>query len=298
MTKDLVFFKKEGEEGIALTSTSANHIANLAKEYIQDVESKLNNIKFYNISLSLVGNYNSNPIQVGNNSETLEQLQPMLEQVAQAKSLIAWLREAIKAKANILSEINNYSPDKWGEENNVVRPVYPNVGNTLSEEEYYNSLSVKERNRYYQLETEAAVIGSYIHLNGKLATARKKLKDVIQHPNEVDGKGRDALIYTNTPTVTVEEVDNVFFELQKKHREIQAQLNSMKHSCEQAINESASKVSTEFHIAMQNYQAEFAIFHNSFKTWKDEKTKEYSKLKIVIPDSLLGIYNVINSLGK
>ena len=28
MQKDLVFFKKEGEEGVALTSTSANHIAN------------------------------------------------------------------------------------------------------------------------------------------------------------------------------------------------------------------------------------------------------------------------------
>lgn len=30
MQKDLVFFKKEGEEGVALTSTSANHIANMA----------------------------------------------------------------------------------------------------------------------------------------------------------------------------------------------------------------------------------------------------------------------------
>ena len=29
MQKDLVFFKKEGEEGVALTSTSANHIANM-----------------------------------------------------------------------------------------------------------------------------------------------------------------------------------------------------------------------------------------------------------------------------
>ena len=27
MQKDSVFFKKEGEEGVALTSTSANHIA-------------------------------------------------------------------------------------------------------------------------------------------------------------------------------------------------------------------------------------------------------------------------------
>ena len=42
MQKDLVFFKKEDEEGVALTSTSANHIANLAKEYIQGVEAQLN----------------------------------------------------------------------------------------------------------------------------------------------------------------------------------------------------------------------------------------------------------------
>lgn len=37
MQKDLVFFKKEGEEGVALTSTSANHIANMAKEYIYGI---------------------------------------------------------------------------------------------------------------------------------------------------------------------------------------------------------------------------------------------------------------------
>ena len=42
MQRDLVFFKKEGEEGVALTSTSANHIANLAKEYIQGVETQVN----------------------------------------------------------------------------------------------------------------------------------------------------------------------------------------------------------------------------------------------------------------
>lgn len=53
MEKDLIFFKKEGEEGVALTSTSANHIANLAKEYIQGVEMQLNNISFYNTEIAL-----------------------------------------------------------------------------------------------------------------------------------------------------------------------------------------------------------------------------------------------------
>lgn len=94
------------------------------------------------------------------------------------------------------------------------------------------------------------------------------------------------------------KVDNVFFELQKKHREVQAQLNAMKYSCEQAINESTNKVNTEYMAASQKYQAELRDVLGAFKTWKDAKSQEYSKLKIVVPNSLLGIYNTINSLGK
>lgn len=48
------------------------------------------------------------------------------------------------------------------------------------------------------------------------------------------------------------------------------------------------------HIA--NLAKEYIL--GAFKTWKDEKSQEYSKLKIVVPNSLLGIYNTINSLGK
>lgn len=299
MQKDLVFFKKEGEEGVALTSTSANHIANLAKEYIQGVETQLNNVCFFNVEVALVGSTSKNIIQTGRTSEVLAKLQSMLEGVAQAKSLIAWLREGIKAKENLLMKgLLNISFEDWCEEYEVVKPVAPNRGHVLTEAEYYASLPIKERNRYYQLETEAAVLGKYIHPDGHLSNARKELKDKLQHPHEVDGKGRDALIYTYTPTVFIVEVDNVFFELQKKHREIQAQLNAMKYSCEQAINESINKVNTEYMAASQKYQAELEGVLGAFKTWKDEKSQEYSKLKIVIPNSLLGIYNTINSLGK
>ena len=42
MEKDLVFF---GEQG--LTSTSANHIANLAKEYVAGLEESIDG-KYYN----------------------------------------------------------------------------------------------------------------------------------------------------------------------------------------------------------------------------------------------------------
>lgn len=298
MQKDLVFFKKEGEEGVALTSTSANHIANLAKEYIQGVETQLNNVCFFNAEVSLVGSTGASIIQTGGTSEVLNNLQSLLEGVAQAKSLIAWLREGIKAKENLMKDLQNIGLEGWCNENGLAYPEAPSRGHVLTETEYYASLPIKERNRYYQLETEAAVFGKYIHPNGHLSDARKELKDKLQHPHEVDGKGRDALIYTYTPTVNVAEVDNVFFELQKKHREVQAQLNAMKYSCEQAINESTSKVNSEYMVASQKYQARLKEILGAFKTWNDEKSQEYSKLKIVIPNSLLGIYNTINSLGK
>lgn len=299
MQKDLVFFKKEGEEGVALTSTSANHIANLAKEYIQGVETQLNNICFFNTEVALVGSVGgASTIQIGETSEVLNYLQPMLEAVAHAKSLIAWLREGIKAKENLIKDLQNIGLEDWCIENGLTYPEAPNRGHVLTEVEYYASLPIKERNRYYQLETEAAVLGKYIHPDGHLSDARKELKDKLQHPHKVDGKGRDALIYTYTPTVDVAGVDNIFFELQKKHREIQAQLNAMKYSCEQAINESTSKVNSEYMVASQKYQAELKDIFAAFKTWNDEKSQEYSKLKIVIPHSLMGIYNTINGLGK
>lgn len=299
MQKDLVFFKKEDEEGVALTSTSANHIANLAKEYIQGVEAQLNNISFFNVEVTLVGSTGgTSTIQTGESSEALDNLQSLLEGVARAKSLIAWLREGIKAKENLMKDLQTISLEDWCKENGLTRPKTPNYGHVLTEVEYYASLPIKERSRYYQLETEAAVLGKYIHPDGHLSDARKELKDKIYHPHKVDGKGRDALIYTYTPTTSIAIVDNVFYELQKKHREIQAQLNAMKYSCEQAINKSTNKVNTEYMAASQKYQAELKGILGAFKTWKDEKSQEYSKLKIIVPNFLLGIYNTINSLGK
>ncbi len=172
MQKDLVFFKKEGEEGVALTSTSANHIANLAKEYIQGVETQLNNICFFNAEVALVGSTGTSIIQTGETSEVLNNLQSLLEGVAQAKSLIAWLREGIKAKESLVKGLQTISLEDWCKENGIAKPEAPCYGLVLTEIEYYASLPIKERNRYYQLETEAAVLGKYIHPDGHLSDAR------------------------------------------------------------------------------------------------------------------------------
>ena len=297
--KDMVFFADDNTEGIKLSSTNSNYIANLAKEYIQSTEAHLNNVHFLDINVEVIGRANkASIIQRGETLETLNSLQSLLKRVAQAKSLIAWLREGIKAKNRLIEHLNTISFEDWCKENKIVSPEIPHPGHILTKEEYYASLPIKERNRYYQLETEAAVLGKYIHPDGHLSNARKELKDRICHPNRLESSGADALIYTYTPTVSEASIDEAFYNLQNEHREIQAQLNAMKSVCEHAINESANKVNTEFITDSQKYQAELEKHLAAFKAWKGKKIQEYSKLKIVIPHSLMDIYNTINKLGK
>lgn len=296
--QDLVFFKKEGEDGVALTSTSANHISNMAKEYIQSIETVLNNISFIDESMSLIGG-NNTAIHIGTGPETLNKIQEMLDNVANAKSLIAWFREAIKTKESLNKDLQNISIEEWCENySHIQMPEVPKPEKILTKEEYFASLSVKDRNRYYQLETIASVYGKYIHPDGVFADARKEVKDKIQNPHRVSGTGRDALIYHYTPSVNVDDVDKTFYELQKKHREIQAQLNSIKHECELAVNKSLNISNTNYTIAMKEYSEKYKTICQAFKTWKDSQSQIISALKIVIPNSLLGIYNIVNSLGK
>lgn len=52
MDKDLIFFSAGGR---GLTSTSANHVANMAKEMIRILEARLAAMVFYSTEVSLIG---------------------------------------------------------------------------------------------------------------------------------------------------------------------------------------------------------------------------------------------------
>ena len=92
-----VFFAENG-----LTSTSANHIANLAKEAYQNLENELNSICFYTTKVSLLGTSTKEVLHYGNQLIDVTKL----DKIAELKSLIAWLREAIKAKEQLTRNVN------------------------------------------------------------------------------------------------------------------------------------------------------------------------------------------------
>jgi hypothetical protein len=111
MDKNLVFFAENG-----LTSTSANHIANMAKESIADLERNISSINFVTKSVSLIGTDAEHVVKRGWSKDLLDTLPEKIKQITEMKSLCAWLREAIKARDNMLNDVRRMNIVKYREE--------------------------------------------------------------------------------------------------------------------------------------------------------------------------------------
>lgn len=293
MNKNKIFFGSEG-----LTSTSANHIANLAKESYQALEEKLSRIQLYNESISLLGTIGETPISKGVSETDLNCTYDMLAEIVQLKSLIAWLREAIKARKALSEELDDVELVDYCAARDIDYPMPPERERDITEDDYYASLGIRERNAYYALETKCAVIGKYIHESGPLNCARRKLAEIISNPNTIRDSGRDTTIISRTPSVSTEAVDDLFFRLQVKWREYQASLNAIKHKCDLALEEDQLRKTAEYNAAFQAYSLRREELMNEMKAWKEEQTVALQQLKIVIPDSLKPVYERVCKLGK
>ena len=288
----MFFFSENG-----LTSTSANHVANLAKEYVQNIEKDLSNTSFINTSVFIIDSNNDVIISIGKDATFLELIENKLNKISAAKSLIAWLREALKAKDKLQQELNQLSLYDWIKtEKNETVPVHPERDDYMAEDDYYASLNIKDRNRYYMLETQAAVYGKYIHPSGAFSKAREELSDKLNKPHEVKEDGRDTIIYNYNPSVEQSKVEDLFFKLQKDYRQVQAQLNGMKHECELALSENRISIDNAYKEELEKYNQTINKYNVEYNLWTKKKSQEYASLKIAIPDNLKSIYNEVNSL--
>lgn len=299
MKKDMIFFTADKQyEGLKMTSTSANTIANWTKEYYQGLEIALNSMQFFTKTVGLIGQSETSVLSEGMESLEFAQVPNAIHQIAECKSLIAWLREAIKAKENLNKEVLKLNVEDYCRAHNIEVPTMPSEPDVLTEDEYWSSKSIKERNAYYELETKAAVLGKYIHNGGSFAKAREEMRRVANKPHEIIGSGRDATIYNYSITISPSEVDDTFFALQQKHREYQASLNALKFECEKAIEESRMKANNLYSEAMMDYRTAMNLLQADTIKWKQEQQLAISELKIILPDSLKDIYNTVVALGK
>lgn len=290
MIKETIFF---GEKG--LTSTSANNVANLAKEMYRKIEFQLNNIRFINTDIQVLG---SEPARFsdGISSYDLGKIKDNIATVAKFKSLIAWLREGIKAKEDRVSLAKTYTLEDYLEEKGLEIPRKYSSKRKLSEQEYFAQMPLALRNRYFELETKVTNLGKLIHEGGAIANARNAMHDNLANRILVVENGRDTIMYTRSSSVPVEQVDSLYMELQDIHRNYQKELNSMKYQYEEYSTETEKEIAEE-NIKLVQEWTEFMDSHRAdYQKVYTEQLEEAQNLKIIIPDSLQDVYNSIKDL--
>lgn len=281
MKKDEIFFAENG-----LTTTSANHIANIAKEKYQVLMKNLTGLEFYDSKVvSLMG---SSEAFLSEGITDLSNIKKDLLDIAKLKSLIAWLREAIKAKEALRQEALSSTY-------NLVKPILPLEEDPITEEDVIGSWSIKKRNRYYYLDSVCATIGTYIHPGQPFAIARDNFTEKLSKPRATSGSGRDMVIYTYTPSVSQEEVESTFMDLQETYRNYQSELNSMKYEIEETVKASKIDCMNKNSIAYNAYSTEQQKYTNELALLREKEAVRISHLKIVIPDALQDIYNQVKA---
>lgn len=291
--KNLIFF---GDKG--LTNTSANHVANLAKEFVRGIEKELQSTSFITTSVELLSGDKQKVLSMGKPLDFIEGITGKLQQLSEAKSLIAWLREAIKARTELVEEVTDLSIAEFCRLQDISYPETPQRPHFLTEDEYYGSLDIKERNRYYYLETVAATIGQYIHPDGPFFAARSKMKEVENEPNKLTGEGVNAMLYTYQCTVPFDVVEDKYFQLQTMYREAQAELNKIKFACQSAIEDSETEANKTYQVELEKVRQQKSEIQAKYNAYISEENARIGKLKIVIPDKLKGIYEIVSNLGK
>jgi hypothetical protein len=102
MKSDNIYFGATG-----ITSASANHVANMAKESISEIVNDLDAVSFYNATVCLLSGGNPQQAAIGSRREDIDKVQASLESIGEANALIAWLREAVKARERMLQEVKD-----------------------------------------------------------------------------------------------------------------------------------------------------------------------------------------------
>ena len=278
-----------GKDG--LTITSANHLANIAKEMYEALVSKLDSLKFYSrdYMLAIAGK----TFRVENESEKSElgTLASGLKEIGALKSLIAFLREGIKAKNEMSSDaaFEEHVEEliKSGRED-LKKPV---AKKEVAFEEELSKLTAEQKARYYALEAKCATIGSFIHPEGAFAKARKDFLEHTKDPIKVMGKGQEAEINTYSSSFTAEEIDAVFFELQKEYRNYQAEFNKLKAEVDEKVAEANREIANDNLAAMK-------LWVDTRKVERTLYDTEVKALKVVIPQNLRDVYEKVNAVAN
>lgn len=292
-----VFFKNG-----FLTSTEAQNICNVANEVIAGLTESINSVQFYNTSITSIVS-SDNEVCAGKGTTDIAWIQESIVKIGQYNSLIAWLKEAIKNKNDATTELASIKIQEWSEYEEYPVPKSPSRKASVTKEDVIKNLEAGELNKYFTLQSKAAAIGKFIHETGSISRAKIMLNKVVSEPNKISGAGRDTVVYRYTPSVNVDDVDNMFLSLMSEHRNLNAQLNFIKAKATEEANKQNIANEQEYQKARTAYSKEYNDWldkiediQSRFNQYIITEKEKISKLKINVPESLIETYKSIKAL--
>lgn len=288
-----------GENG--LTSTSANHYANLAREQARANINFLSNLQFYTESISVIGDTAGGVIREGATTASLPEIKAKVQQLGELNALIAFFNEAIKEKERLSKVAADWQDeqmrDEFNRRHNELAERKPRRANYLTEDDVKNAWTVGEQEKYLTLQAQAAAIGKLIHEDGALSRARIDLMQKISAPRSVDVNGRDTIIHSYAPTVEQSEVDGLYFDLQSQHRSLQAELNGIKKKIQDSLEANKIEADAAYRAELVKWNDEVrALDRELSEAYEDERAERMRRqqyaaaLKIVVPNRLKAIF--------
>ena len=286
-----------------MTSTEAQNICNIAKEAVTNEHERLSAVSFYDTEIASIISPEAF-IKTKISPNDISWISESLDKIGRYNALNAWLKEAIKAKEEAMDEVDIMDVTTLDFYEDYIKPVEPTIGyNSFDEEKVMSEWSADKLNRYYTLNSEAAVIGKYIHDSGAIAKARKDLVNKMANPSTVSGQGRETIVYKYIPSVDTEVVEGIYMSLLAKHRKLNAELNSLKAEIKETINKKNIEASIAFRDKHTEWEHKISEYYSLIKQ-RDAKINEYkisekeriSKLKINVPSSLMDTYKEIKAL--
>jgi len=289
-----------GEEG--MTSTSANHVSAMANVMVQDIKNRIMGLRLYEKSIRVIGD---TEVTVETVNNTLPDIAEGVKQICKANALIAWLREAVKERENAQSYIKNMELEDWLRKQGIEKPASPKTPampyinfqdyNTILE----TGLTVKEYNRFLELNSALAVYGEMIHEKGLLTRHKAEINRIRQNPTEVKESGRDTIITSYKVDVNVDnELDSLYTQLQSEYRQLQAEKNGIEAKFSNLAMDYQTRKLDEWKLAKKQYDrdlervsSELVNIETQMKEWKKQRLDELAALKIIIPNDLKPIYN-------
>ena len=314
--KECIFL---GEHGV--TSTSANYVANVAKEMIRSEQEALDNLDFVTITVAddLYQVKCGRITKRGDNEETLIQMSEKLDRVAKMKSLIGWLREGIKAKEELINKVKMMGDHEIGYILQIQEPYHLTESqrkndcwdeaggfkfyltkSTPTEEEYMKQLPEAEQRKIQLLQTKAAVMGKFIHEKGAFGMARKQAFECERNPVTIEkgGMAKPTLFYNRHLEVSKEKIDEVYFSLQNAYREVQQELNALLFKAKELWRKECLRIEEDNKVIMQEYDIASRDYLQAIRQWREARVAEISDYKIIIPQELRELFDEVNHIGK